>query len=327
MVKLPDNELLSMWKTAKSREDNSYNDSFSYNYFSRTNILELKHATVVSSRRLSSEEYITMTYKNLKEKNYSHILYCLVVVNVDNDYPPEKSRICSYCSISDEMFDFVNTIVTYKTNQMLNLLNKAIDEKFTYLMNHNFNVLRYRIGKSEVQNILVKPDRVGFNIPSLSSIMSNMSNMSGDNEDVHVSHVLQDSDILHASPRPLHISHVSRDALRESSESYYVPRESHVSHTSRESYYPYHGVTIVKNTVKNPVIDSSKLFADSVVQRIPPEILVPNDMVASGDSGRLDPFMVSEISERLEDTKISSLLDSVSTNIHPKQKRSKQFTF
>jgi hypothetical protein len=198
------------------------------------------------------------------------------------------------------MFDFVNTIVTYKTNQMLNLLNKAIDEKFTHLMNHNFNVLRYRIGKSEVQNILVKPDRVGFNIPSLSSIMSNMS---ADNEDVDVSHVLQDSDILHASSRPLHIPHVS--------------------HTSRESYYPYHGVTIVKN----PVIDSSKLFADSVVQRIPPEILVPNDMVASGDSGRLDPFMVSEISERLEDTKITSLLDSVSTNIHPKQKRSKQFTF
>lgn len=308
MVKLPDNELLSMWKTAKSREDNSYNDSFSYNYFSRTNILELKHATVVSSRRLSSEEYITMTYKNLKEKNYSHILYCLVVVNVDNDYPPEKSRICSYCSISDEMFDFVNTIVTYKTNQMLNLLNKAIDEKFTHLMNHNFNVLRYRIGKSEVQNILVKPDRVGFNIPSLSSIMSNMS---GDNEDAHVSHTLQDSDILHVLPRPLHIS-------RELSESHQVPHESHVPrNVLRESHYPYHGVTIVKNPVKNPVIDSSKLFTDSVVQRIPPEILIQND----------DPFMVSEISERLEDTKISSLLDSVSTNIQPKQKRSKQFTF
>jgi hypothetical protein len=311
MVKVPDNELLPMWKKSKSKEDNSYNDSFSFNYFAKTNILELKNCIIVSSRRLNNEEYISMTYKNLKDKDYSHIMYCLVILNIDNNYPPEKSRICSYCTISDDIFDFVNTIVTYKTNQMLNLLNKAIDEKFTHLMNHNFNVLRYRIGKSDIQNILVKPDRAGFNIPSLSSIMSDYAREDGEYSIHDINH-----DMNHD---------INRNTNWDTQDN--IHHKDMIFFTEKK-----HGVTVIGNPViektnpvireKNPVIDKSKLYDSKlVVNKIPPEVLFKK----SEDTEV--PFMTTEMSEQLEDSKIESLLESLSTNIQPRQKRNKQFIF
>lgn len=306
MVKVADNELLHIWNNVCAYTDNSKNELFTQSYFRKTKLLELKNATVICSRKLNDEEYIIMTYKNIIDLTFTHNIYSLVIINIKEDYPIERSRIIKYCTISEDIFDLVNIILTHKLNQVINLLNKAIDEKFTYLINNNFNIMRYRLGKSDIQNILVKPDRSGFDVPSLSSIMSqyNSQEYSIDNS---------------------HIDNSQEYNLKK----FNKPEKS-----------------IIKQEVINPIIHPDKLYNNLNIIReedlfkivykdeqksnqlnnnenIVPEVVEKQNIPIFKNKIE-DKFIISEMSE---DINISNLIDSVSTNIKPKQLRTKEFIF
>jgi hypothetical protein len=285
MVKVADNELLPLWKSVNNCMDNSKNDTFTFFYLQKTNILELKNAVVISSRKLNDSEYIIMSYKNLKEDNFSHIIYSLVIINIEPTLPIEKSRIIKYCTISEDIFDLVNTILNHKVNQMLNLLNRAIDEKFTHLMNNNFNILRYRLGKSEIQNILVKPERSGFDVPSLSSIMSQYTHEHNETTQEYI-------------PEPI------------------IEKKNPIIQTDKL----YENLTIIKeddlfkityHTEEEEPYKPEELISEK-------KIVIPEKKVVQEKE-----FIVSDISETIKPTKLEEILDSISTNIRPKRERTK----
>jgi hypothetical protein len=315
MVKVPDNELLAMWKNVDNQIDNSNNEIFANYYLRKTNILELRNANVVSSRKLNDEEFIIMTHKQIKNETLTHIIYSLVIINIDENFPLEKSRIIKHCNISEEFFDIVNTILNHKMNQIVNLLNKAIDEKFETLMNNNFNIFRYRIGKSNIQNILVKPDRAGFDVPSLSSIMNNFvddnNNFNFNNNSTfnyldkertnfyygnssNGNSSMTDGPIIHEKKL-----YENLDIINDKSREHFITT-TNINHNTHPTQY------INKHEEKN-TFEEEKPTVD--------------------DKSKASDNIISEMSEVLPDSKIEDLLESISTNIKPQKIRTKSFVF
>lgn len=314
MVKVPDNELLAMWKNVDNQIDNSNNEIFANYYLRKTNILELRNANVVSSRKLNDEEYIIMTHKQIKNETLTHIIYSLVIINIDENFPLEKSRIIKHCNISEEFFDIVNTILNHKMNQMVNLLNKAIDEKFETLMNNNFNIFRYRIGKSNIQNILVKPDRTGFDVPSLSSIMNNFVDDNNNFSNNSTFNYLEkertnsyDGNLFNGNASMTDGPIIHEKKLYDNLDI--------INNKSREQAFI---TTPINDTHKNLYQHNTTTLEEKITLEDKPTV---------DDKSKAFDNIISEMSEVLPDSKIEDLLESISTNIKPQKIRTKSFVF
>jgi hypothetical protein len=296
MVKVMDNELMELWNNSIEKQDNSKNDTFTHFFLKKTNIIELKNAIVIASRKLSDTEYIIMTYKNLRESSFSYTLYSLVIINIDPELPIEKSRIIKYCTISESTFDIINIIVNHRVNQIVNVLNKAIDDKFEALMNNNFNILRYRLGKSEIHNILVKPDRSTFDVPSLSSLMSGYSS---------IPNVIQEVQFTPVETQEVVNPVICTKKL-------------------------YENLNIIKNENVN-VIKEDDLFKINYVEE--PVVIEPKKEILQEIKIQEKPkeinknLLVSEMSTNINSEQIENILDTISTHIKPKKSSKIEFSF
>ena len=172
MEKLNDNKLLECWNMS-SLENNSMNEIFENTYLRYTNCFELKSSSVISTRVIGENEkkMISIVYKKFDKTTIP--IYSLVVFDISEDLPPEKSRIAKYCQYKNNNFDMLETIINYRTNQLIQMLNISIDEKFRSLVNHNFKSIKHKLaGNKELVDILIKPETL--DLPPMNNILSEL---------------------------------------------------------------------------------------------------------------------------------------------------------
>ena len=166
MNKLNDNELISVWNESKSMIDNSKNSFFEKKYLNLTCYMELKKAKIINTRMLDNEKYISFVLKTIE----GNIIYSFVIFNMDEELPPEKSRIEKYCLFTCNNLDIIDNIIEYKMNHIVNILNLAIDTKFDSLFNTHFKTIKCKLDKKQLIDVLIKPS-TPHKIPSISNII------------------------------------------------------------------------------------------------------------------------------------------------------------
>lgn len=166
MNKLNDNELISLWNESKNQVDNSRNEFFESKYLKLTCYIELKKAKIINTRMLENNKYISFVLKTIEES----VIYSFVIFNMDEELPPEKSRIEKYCLFTCNNLDIIDNIIEYKMNHIVNILNLAIDTKFDSLFNTHFKTMKCKLDKKQLIDVLIKPS-VPHSIPSISNII------------------------------------------------------------------------------------------------------------------------------------------------------------
>lgn len=167
MNKLNDNELVTLWNESKDQVDNSKNDFFESKYLKLTCYIELKKGKIINTRKLNdNDKYISFVNKTIEENT----IYSFVIFNMDEDLPPEKSRIEKYCLFLSDHLDIIDNIIEYKMNHIVNVINVAIDSKFDSLFNTHFKTMKCKLDKKQLIDVLIKPS-VPHKIPSISNIL------------------------------------------------------------------------------------------------------------------------------------------------------------
>lgn len=169
MSKLNDNELLSVWNESKNKVDNSKNDFFEKKFLKLTCFMEIKKSKIINTRLLNDIKYISFVYKIIEENS----IYSFVIFNMDEDLPPEKSRIEKYCLFTSDKLDIIDNIIEYKMNNIVNMLNIAIDKKFDSLFNIHFKTMKCKLDKKQLIDVLIKPS-VPHKVPSISNIVESI---------------------------------------------------------------------------------------------------------------------------------------------------------
>lgn len=167
MNKLNDNELVTLWNESKDQVDNSKNDFFESKYLKLTCYIEIKKGKIINTRKLNdNDKYISFVNKTIEENT----IYSFVIFNMDENLPPEKSRIEKYCLFSSQHLDIIDNIMEYKMNHIVNIINVAIDTKFDSLFNTHFKTMKCKLDKKQLIDVLIKPS-VPHKIPSISNIL------------------------------------------------------------------------------------------------------------------------------------------------------------
>lgn len=170
MNKLNDNELITLWNESKDQVDNSKNDIFESKYLKLTCYIELKKGKIINTRKLNdNDKYISFVNKTIEENT----IYSFVIFNMDENLPPEKSRIEKYCLFLSDNLDIIDNIIEYKMNHIVNVINVAIDSKFDSLFNTHFKTMKCKLDKKQLIDVLIKPS-VPHKIPSISNILEEM---------------------------------------------------------------------------------------------------------------------------------------------------------
>lgn len=171
MNKLNDNELLSLWNESKNKVNNSKNDYFEKKFLNLTCYIEIKKGIIINTRNIINEnKYISLVYKNIEENS----IYSFVIFNLDEELPPEKSRIEKYCLFTCQYLDIIDNIIEYKMNNIFNIINLAVDTKFDSLFNSNFKTMKCKLDKKQLIDVLIKPSSP-HKIPSISNIIEEIN--------------------------------------------------------------------------------------------------------------------------------------------------------
>lgn len=169
MIKLNDNELLSIWNESKNKINNNKNNYFENKFLNLTCYIELKKGKIINTRNIDDDKFISFVYKIIEDTS----IYTFVIFNMSEDLPPEKSRIEKYCLFTCEYLDIIDNIIEYKMNNIVNTLNIAIDKKFESLFNSNFKTFKCKLDKKQLIDVLIKPTE-SHKIPSLSKVLENL---------------------------------------------------------------------------------------------------------------------------------------------------------
>lgn len=169
MIKLNDNELISIWNESIDNINNSNNEFFQKKYLNLTSYIDIKNGKIINTHELNNNRFISFIHKNLEQS----IIYTFVIFNNSDDLPPEKSPIEKYCLFQCEYFDIFDNIISYKINSYINAINLSIDKKFDSLLNNNFKVMKCKLDKKELVDVVIKPSKP-IKIPSISNILSNI---------------------------------------------------------------------------------------------------------------------------------------------------------
>lgn len=169
MNKLNDNDLLGVWNESINKVNNSKNDYLKNKFLNLTSYVEIKKANIINTRNIDDDKYISFIEKNIDDS----IIYSFVIFNLSEDLPPEKSRIEKYCLFTCQYLDIIDNIIQYKTNEIINVLNLAIDTKFESLFNQHFKTIKYKLDKKNLIDILVKPNEPHI-VPSISNIIEEL---------------------------------------------------------------------------------------------------------------------------------------------------------
>lgn len=162
MLKLLDNELLLTWNDNRNKTRNNLIEIFK-NFMKEINIFDLRNSSIISCREIDETKHILLTLKTIKDERYQYQIYNLVTIN-------NFDLIENYCTINNEVFDIIDTIVNYKVLQLVNVVGVALDEKFSDMIKNNFSVINHKINKTQNINFLVRPDKIS-NDKSLAQII------------------------------------------------------------------------------------------------------------------------------------------------------------
>lgn len=169
MIKLNDNELLSIWNESKNKINNNKNNYFENKFLNLTCYMELKKGRIINTRNIDDNKFISFVYKIIEDTS----IYTFVIFNMSEDLPPEKSRIEKYCLFTCEYLDIIDNIIEYKMNNIVNTLNIAIDKKFESLFNSHFKTFKCKLDKKQLIDVLIKPSE-SHKIPSLSKVLEKL---------------------------------------------------------------------------------------------------------------------------------------------------------